>query len=132
MPLFVAVASAQTDMHAIESFPVAVRIVGDDGLSQKFRTTLVSQLLGDGKLRLANDGDHPVLSIESDSNVEWDRLGGRTVVIYTVHLAIAGDRGPRIVGICYEKAMAKCAKDILRRARATIDIRSATEKHTSG
>jgi hypothetical protein len=88
--------------------------VGDDGLSQNLRVALQEGLRSHRTLRLADPGGEAVLTIRSESNVGWDRLGGRVVVIYDIFV----DRGEREsgsrIGICYERQMSKCVNDILR------------------
>jgi hypothetical protein len=68
------------------------------------------------RLRLADSSDENVLTIRSDDNVQWDRLGGRSVVIYTVYVGRGDDEVGPHTGICYERQMSKCVNDILRLA----------------
>jgi hypothetical protein len=94
--------------------PVDVQLVGDDGLSQNLSWALTQRLRRHPHLRPAESSDASVLTIRSDSNVGWDRLDGRLVVIYTVFVG-RGDGGTvSHTGICYERQMSKCVNDILR------------------
>ena len=94
--------------------PVALQLVGDDGLTQKLSYSLKKTLSKHPALRLATASDQRTVTIESDTNVGWDKLAGRTVVIYTVYVHSREERGEPVTGVCFETAMSKCAKDILR------------------
>lgn len=94
--------------------PVAVELVGDDGLTQRLSGFLQDGLRRHKNLRLAISSDNAALTIRSRSNVGWDKLGGQTVLIYTFYVGKAGERSEPITGVCYERAMSKCVNDILR------------------
>jgi len=100
-----------------DRIPVAIRLVGDDGLTQRLLSGIEDDLRVNPKLRLANADDRNTIAIESDSNVGWDELSGRTVVIYTVYVYRGENRGAPKTGICYESDIPKCAKAITRLAR---------------
>jgi hypothetical protein len=117
VPALALAAAPVSASTAPERVPVDVRLTGDDGLTQNLRVSLERGLGGDSELRLATATDHAELSIESDSNVRWDRLNGNTVIIYTVYLARPQDRGEPETGICWERDIDKCVRDILRWAR---------------
>ena len=93
--------------------PVNVMLVGDDGLTQGLEASLEAGLRSHPNLRLAADKE-PRLTISSRTNVGWDNLGGREVVIYTVFIGPGLLADEPITGICYQTAMSKCARDILR------------------
>lgn len=118
LSLLLAAASPSTaDSAQTARMPVTLDLVGDDGLTQKLSTAIQKGLEHDPALRLATAVDHDAVSVTSDSNVNWDKLGGRTVVIYTVHVFRGKSPGEPSVGICYESGMAKCATAIIRLAR---------------
>jgi hypothetical protein len=94
--------------------PVSVQLAGDDGLTQRLSAALRDGLRMHPRLRPAEGSDEAALTIRSDSNVGWDRLGGRLVVIYTVYVGRSGDGTSPHVGICYERRLSKCVNDILR------------------
>ena len=96
--------------------PVALRLVGDDGLSQNLYVALRDGLRAHRRLRLADSSTEAVVTIRSDTNVGWDRLGGRLIVIYTVFVGRGDDGAGPHTGICYERRMSKCVNDILRLA----------------
>jgi hypothetical protein len=97
--------------------PVAVSLVGDDGLTLRLSDAIQSELGKDDSLRPAKADDHDVVRIVSDSHVGWDTLGGLKVVIYTVYVFRGSERGEPKVGICPENDLSKCAIAILRLAR---------------
>lgn len=74
------------------------------------------------------EGDDKRLSIISDSNVGWDKLGGRKVAIYTVYLAGGTYRSGPMTGVCYVVSLSKCAKDILRRMRKVMSLGAFDER----
>ncbi len=94
--------------------PVDLRLVGDDGLTQKFHVALEEGLEKHPSLRLAKNRTEARVIVESDSNVDHDKLAGREVVIYLVYVYRGPDRGDPITGVCFASRMSKCAKDILR------------------
>jgi hypothetical protein len=102
-----------------ERIPVAIRLVGDDGLTQKLTWALENELQRNALLRLATPTERGFVSIESDSNVNWDKLNGRTVIIYTVYVSGGDKRGPPHTGICYETQISKCVSAITRIALIT-------------
>ena len=97
--------------------PVSVNLVGDDGLTQNLHVSLEHGLRKHPNLRLATAEERAALSIQSDTNVRWDELGGRKVVIYTVYVSKGDYRGSPTSGVCFERQMSKCVKDILRLVR---------------
>ncbi len=101
--------------------PVDVRLVGDDGLTQNLSASLQEGLRSHQRLRLTNSSDEAAVTIRSKSNVGWDKLGGRNVVIYTVYVSRGGAVAEPVTGVCYERAMSKCVKDILRIAYLEAD-----------
>lgn len=115
--LISAVSPAVSASLPTDRIPVALRLTGDDGLTQTLRVGLEHALQKDSLLRLGTRGDRDVISIESDSNVGWDKLSGRTVVIYTVYIFRGGSRGTPHTGICYENGISKCVSAIVRLAR---------------
>jgi hypothetical protein len=94
-----------------------LELVGDDGLTQNLSHALKSALSNHPTLRSATVGDQSPVTIESDTNVGWDKLGGRTVAIYTIYVHRQEDRGEPVTGVCFESGMSKCVKDILRVAQ---------------
>ena len=98
-----------------ERVSVAIRLVGDDGLSLKFGEALDRAVARDDILRNSKDDVSAQLSIESDENVRWDELSGRVVIIYTIFFG--SGRSDPIAGVCWENDIAKCARDIVRLAR---------------
>jgi hypothetical protein len=94
--------------------PVLVQLTGDDGLTQKLSDSLEQGLRKHPRLRLASTAGEAVVTIRSESNVGWDKLSGRLVVIYTLYIDKGEPADEPITGICYEIGMAKCVKDILR------------------
>jgi hypothetical protein len=96
--------------------PVRINLVGDDGLTNKLREALESAIGERAHLRVASSDEHPELSIESESNVDWDRLAGQVVVIYTVYVSSKEAKRVRLTGACFDKDIAKCARDIVERS----------------
>lgn len=117
LPLFFASATVANASAELLRTPVSVNLVGDDGLTQKLSVGIETALKHDPDLRPAVAGDRNIVSITSDGNVDWDKLDGRTVVIYTVHVFHGSESGEPSVGICYESGIKKCVSDILRLAR---------------
>lgn len=115
--LVAAVSPAVSDSLPADRIPVALRLTGDDGLTQTLRLGLERALQKDPVFHLGTRADRDVISIESDSNVAWDKLSGRTVVIYTVYIFRGGIRGTPHTGICYENGISKCVSAIIRLAR---------------
>lgn len=101
----------------IDRIPVELRLIGDDGLTQKLVVALEKDLQASATLRPASEADRNIVFIESDSNVQWDELGGKSVIIYTVHVFPSYGRGVTRTGICYESGISKCVKEIARLAR---------------
>ena len=97
-----------------QRFPVIVLLVGDDGLTQSLRSFLQEGLRKYPTLRLAGTSGEARLTISSKSNVGWDNLGGRDVLIYTVFVSPALIANEPITGICYQNRLSKCVNDILR------------------
>lgn len=116
LPLFLASATVANASAEPLRTPVSVDLVGDDGLTNKLRDSIETALKNNLDLRPAVAGDRNIVSITSGSNVDWYKLGGRTVVIYTVHVFHGGGSGEPNVGICYESGINKCVSDILRLA----------------
>jgi hypothetical protein len=102
--------------------PVNVQLTGDDGLSQNLSWALEERLRTHPHLRLAESSGESVVTIRSDSNVGWDRLAGRIVVIYTVFVGRSGGGAEPVTGICYERQMSKCVNDILRLASIQAEL----------
>nr|WP_315587419.1 hypothetical protein [Sphingomonas psychrotolerans] len=116
-PLAVLFSPGASVSSQVERVPVTIRLVGDDALTQRLRNGLESDLQRNSTLRLASSVDRDVIYIESNSNVDWDELGGRTVVIYTVYVFRGDNRGAPHTGICYERGISKCVDAITRLAR---------------
>ncbi|MGI8405689.1 MAG: hypothetical protein ACR2OE_13170 [Thermomicrobiales bacterium] len=93
---------------------VDLRLTGDDALSQKLAVSLENGLRKHRSLTLARSSEEADLTISSKTNVRWDKLGGRVVLIYTVFVGPALNADEPITGVCYQNAVSKCVKDILR------------------
>lgn len=106
----------------LERIPVTIRLVGDDGLTQKLTVGLRNELQRNRVLRPATSGDRDAISIESDSNADWDELSGRTVLIYTVYVFRGESRGAAHAGVCYEKSISKCVNAITRLVRIRAEL----------
>jgi hypothetical protein len=115
LPILAVLGSAGGDTGVrVERHPVVVELTGDDGLTQKLSDALRKALGTHPRLRVAAATDQRVVTIESDTNVGWDKLDGRAVLIYTIYVHSAEERGEPVTGVCFESAMTKCVKDILR------------------
>jgi hypothetical protein len=113
------VGAASADLPA-QRVPVSVELVGDDGLTQNLHVALEQGLRAHPHLRLADNAGEAMVTIRSETNVEWDRLDGRLVVIYRVFVG-RGENEMERIGICYERRMSKCVNDILRLASIAAD-----------
>ena len=97
--------------------PVTLKLVGDDGLSQKLGFEIVAGLRSDDRLRLAIPTDPRSIVIQTDSNVDWDILDGRKVAIVTAYVFSEHEKPFPIVRACWISDMKKCAREIIRVAR---------------
>ena len=107
-----------------ERFPVAINLVGDDGLTQNLQSELRTAVQKNPALRIAAIGDERPLLIESDSNVDWDKLSGREIAIYIVFVTSGEAKRVLLVGACWENELSKCARDIVERASRFIPPRT--------
>ncbi len=115
------VGPATSASQPVQRIPVSIRLVGDDGLTQKLKAGLRNDVQRHSALRLATPADRDAISIESDRNVGWDRLSGKTVLIYTVYVFRGEKRGASHTGICFESGISKCVDAITRLARIAAD-----------
>lgn len=103
-------ANAQQQNHRAS---VSIELVGDDGLTQMLSDALNRKVINNRNLNLTNKENSKLFIISSETNVKWDILSGKTVLIYHVLLkkdgSILGDK----VGVCFEKQVNKCASDII-------------------
>ena len=92
---------------------VDVAFVGDDGLSQRFQSAVEKAITRRMNLRLATGQDVADISVRSESNVDWDKVGGREVAIYRVLIKKRGwSHEIDKLGVCYSDRMEKCGTDI--------------------
>jgi hypothetical protein len=96
--------------------PVRVSLVGDDGLTNKLRDSLELAIEQRRHLRVASSDENPALAIVSESNVDWEKLAGRVVVIYTVYVSSEEAKHVRLTGACFDNDIDKCANDIVERS----------------
>ena len=94
--------------------PVTIRLVGDDGLTQKLALSLEEAAAKSSKVRLADPTERSAVFVESDTNVVSDTLGGRSVLIYAVRVRGADGIAAPVTGVCYERAVTKCMVAIMR------------------
>lgn len=100
-----------------ESDPATVYIAltGDDGLTQKLQASLEIYVSKRPNLRLSQRGAAATFIIGSATNVDWDSLNGKTVIIYRVFLIKSDKKIAERTGVCFERKVSKCAKDIVTR-----------------
>jgi hypothetical protein len=103
--------------------PVAVKLVGDDALTQALSSAVKSKVSSSKSLALSQDLTSDTFVISSDTNVNWDILLGKTVIIYHVQLTKAGHLTGDKVGVCFEKQADKCASDIVNQFGRIMAIR---------
>lgn len=120
--LLFAAASLWFDPPA-QRFPVAVSLVGDDGLTQNLDQELKNAIQRDRDLRAVGPDDAGGLTISSESNVDWDKLNGRVVVIYRVFVTGREAANPvPLTGACWENDLRKCARDIVERTKRLMPL----------
>ena len=98
--------------------PVVLNLVGDDGLSLTLRSELESGLRSDGHLRLATAEDQRAIIIQTDSNVDWDKLDGRDAAVVIAYVFSKDEqRGSPVVAACWTNDIRKCAREVIRVAQ---------------
>ncbi|WP_148650782.1 hypothetical protein [Sphingopyxis granuli] len=101
---------------------VSVALNGDDSLTQKLSSLIKSGINLNNNIHLVEDKSDMYYNISSDSNVDLDILSGKEVIIYNVYLRKDGIIKGHIVGVCFEKKMIKCSKDILDKFISIMEI----------
>lgn len=99
---------------------VSINLVGHDGLTQKLSSSLKRKVSTDRSLVLHESPKSSDYVVTSDTNVYWDTLEGKTIIIYHVKLLrdglVEGDK----VGACFENRIGKCTTDIINKFRNII------------
>ncbi len=94
---------------------IAVNLTGDDALSQELSFALRKKITADKRFILLKIIDNPEFIVTSASNVNYDVLAGKGVVIFHVKLQKKGGIIGDTIGICYKSELNKCANNILNR-----------------
>lgn len=97
--------------------PVEVWSGGDDGLTQRLRVVLEEAFKASSDFRLSNGKRPGTLLVTIPSNVEWEHVGKRTRVLYTVEFASGNKNLGAHHGSCWEEELRKCAAQIVKRAQ---------------
>lgn len=99
---------------------VRVELTGDDGLTQRLSSEIIKYIGKEPILQTASEDGEADFSIISDSNVNWDKLGRKTVVIYRVALHRGAEPVSEAVGVCLETRLSDCAKNIVTRFKGVM------------
>lgn len=95
------------------SISVSVELAGDDGLTQTLSSAIKKKVVADKRLAIRQPSEHPKFTISSETNVNWDTLLRKNIIIYHVKLLKGGHVYGDKVGACFEKQVEKCANDIV-------------------
>lgn len=104
---------------SVESTPVELRRVGDDGLTSRFADALEKALTSAPDFSITAGNSPGTFVILIPSNVDWDQSGDRLRVKYAVRFERIGI-GPLGTsrGECWDSRLEDCATQVLRDARA--------------
>ena len=103
--------------------PVKFQHVGDYSLSQKLAAAAEAEFKRSPDFRLSDGNEPCALVVTIMRNVEWERVGKKTRLTYTVRFSSA--QGSEIdihKGSCWEGALSRCAAQIV------IDAKTAGRK----
>jgi hypothetical protein len=99
--------------------PVELRIVGDDGLTNRFRDTLEASFRSSSDFNLTAEKKSGNLVVTIPRNVDWEKVGTKSKVRFTAEFAKANDQTITVLkGECWDGALDKCATAVVKKARA--------------
>src|SRR4051812_7887551 len=99
---------------------VGVELTGDDGLTQKLSNEIAKYIQRVPGLQTVGYGTGDFV-IASGSNVNWDTLDGKKVIIYRVALRKGDEPLTEAVGVCFERRPQDCAKKIIARFKGIME-----------
>jgi uncharacterized protein (DUF1697 family) len=116
--LVVAVVALARGGASTKPIPVEFWHTGDDGLSQKLAYQVERAFERSTDFTLRDERRPETLVVRIPTNVDWNKVGKRTQVLYTVEFSSADNQtiGVR-KGSCWEDQLAKCTAQILRDAK---------------
>ena len=100
--------------------PVSIFTGGDDGLTQRLAAAIEIEFFCSSQFARASGLSDNPLRVTIPTNVEWDKIGGSTRVKYQLRLE---RRGRKIVynrGICLEREIQVCARQVVNAAARSI------------
>ena len=113
-----AVPALAVDAASAKKIPVELWFVGDDVLSLRVRDAVENAFKSSPDF-IFSEGKKPgTLVVTIPENAGWQRIGGRTRVLYKVEFASSANQkiGARN-GSCWENAVGNCAAQIVRDAK---------------
>jgi len=102
---------------AVEPTLVEVWCGGDDGLTIRLRDALENAFKSSPRFSLSFGKKPKTLIVSIPTNVEWNKVGKKTQVLYTVEFSLADNQKiGTSTGSCWDNAFAKCAAQIVKDA----------------
>lgn len=103
---------------ATKPIPVEFWHTGDDGLSQKLSYEVEQTLKQSPDFTMSSERRPDTLVVRIPTNVDWNKVGQRTKVLYTVEFSSRDNRKfGGYKGSCWEDQMSKCAAQIVKKAK---------------
>jgi hypothetical protein len=105
-----------------ELVPVEIWRRGDDGLTLRFADALEGALRASSIFTMSSGKKPGTLMVTIPDHVEWERVGNRTKVIYTLEFSTeSSDRIGSSRGTCWDDDLSPCSRQALRDARSAAD-----------
>jgi hypothetical protein len=122
LPAIIAVSLVVTARVAVATsakpIPVEFWHTGDDGLSQKLAYQVERAFERSPDFTLSSERGPDTLVVRIPTNVEWNKVGNRTQVLYSVEFGSADNKTiSTSTGSCWDDRVAKCAAQIVKAAR---------------
>ena len=115
--VFLIVTACAVEAVATEPTLVEVWCGGDDGLTIRLRDALENAFKSSPRFRLSFGKKPKTLIVSIPTNVEWNKVGKKTQVLYTVEFSSADNQKiGTSTGSCWDNAFAKCAAQIVKDA----------------
>ena len=119
MPAFMVTATWVTGAASPKTTPVEFWHVGDDVLSERLADQTESLFKRSPNFTLSSGRKPGTLIVTIPRNVEWQRVGKRDRVHYTVEFSSIGGQKLGIrTGSCWDDNLVTCATQIVKDAKA--------------
>jgi hypothetical protein len=116
--VYLAVVALAAGGTSAKPIPVEFWHTGDDGLSQKLAYQVERAFGRSPDFTMRGERRPETLVVRIPTNVDWNKVGKRTQVLYTVEFSSADNQEIGVhKGSCWENAMSKCAAQIVKEAK---------------